>query len=150
MKAMAAREDIMFVYVPRAPERFDETADALDKAGFHCIRRSKVLDQNLDLLDVPEKVDVLIGDSLGEMYFYLSMCDRVLVGGGFTSKGSHNISEPLALGKPVIVGPELWTIEFPVIEAIEAGVCVQSNAQTLTDDLAKVPAASAADITRTA
>jgi 3-deoxy-D-manno-octulosonic-acid transferase len=38
-------------------------------------------------------------------------------------KGSHNIIEPLALGKPVVVGPETWTIEYPAEEAIAAGVC---------------------------
>ena len=53
----------------------------------------------------------------------LAMSDLVVVGGGFMPKGSHNIIEPLALGKPVIVGPETWTIEYPAEEAIAAGVC---------------------------
>jgi 3-deoxy-D-manno-octulosonic-acid transferase len=57
------------------------------------------------------------------MYAYLAMADRVIVGGGFTPKGSHNISEPLALGKPVMTGPDIHTIEYPAVEAIAAGVC---------------------------
>ena len=36
--------------------------------------------------------------------------------------GSHNVIEPLALRKPVVVGPSIWGIEYPVIEALEAGV----------------------------
>jgi 3-deoxy-D-manno-octulosonic-acid transferase len=67
-------------------------------------------------------VDVLLGDSLGEMYAYLAMSDRVVVGGGFTPKGSHNISEALSLGKPVMTGPDIHTIEYPAMEALAAGV----------------------------
>ncbi len=56
------------------------------------------------------------------MYFYLELCDLAIVGGGFGPKGSHNISEPLCLKKPVIIGPNDYTIEFPAREAIAAGV----------------------------
>lgn len=36
-----------------------------------------------------------------------------------------NIIEPLALRRPVIVGPEIHTIEYPAVEAIAAGVCLR-------------------------
>ena len=42
-------------------------------------------------------IDLLLGDSLGEMYAYLAMADRVVVGGGFTPKGVAQHLEPLAL-----------------------------------------------------
>ncbi len=74
---------------------------------------------------------MLLGDSLGEMYGYLAMADRVVVGGGFRAKGSHTISEPLALAKPVMTGPLIQTIEYPAVEAIAAGVC-----RRLPDDAA--------------
>ena len=61
------------------------------------------------------------------MYAYLAMADMVIVGGGFTPKGAHNIIEPLALRKPVIVGPVIHTIEYPAIEAIATGVCWQMD-----------------------
>ena len=47
----------------------------------------------------------------------------MIVGGGFVTKGAHNVIEPLALRKPVIVGPHIWTIAYPAHEAIAAGVC---------------------------
>jgi 3-deoxy-D-manno-octulosonic-acid transferase len=59
------------------------------------------------------------------MYFYLALADRVVTGGGFTPHGAHNIIEPLALKRPVIVGPEIHTIEYPAVEAIAAGVCLR-------------------------
>ncbi len=82
--------------------------------------------------------DILLGDSVGEMYFYIALADRVVTGGGFTRHGAHNIIEPLALMRPVIVGPEIHTIEYPAVEAIAAGVClrvetVAALAAALTD-----------------
>lgn len=128
-------KDAFFVYVPRAPERFDAVAGMLTEAGLRFARRSEVLDAQLHADDLPE-IDVLLGDSMGEMYFYLSLCDRAIVGGGFVTKGAHNIIEPLALRKPVIVGPHIWTIAYPAVEAIAAGVC--HNVRTEADLLAAV------------
>lgn len=114
---------VFFTYVPRAPERFDETAQLLQDAGLRYARRSDLLDAKLSLTDPTPDFDVLLGDSMGEMYFYLGLCDRAIVGGGFVTKGAHNVIEPFALKKPVIVGPHIWTIEYPATEAIAAGVC---------------------------
>ena len=114
----------LFVYVPRRPERFDEVDAALREAGFRVLRRSAVLDRDLvwqgggDL----SEIDVLLGDSLGEMFFYLALAGQVVVGGGFNPKGAHNIIEPLALRKPVLTGPHVGTIEYPFAEASAAGV----------------------------
>ncbi|MGB0968754.1 MAG: 3-deoxy-D-manno-octulosonic acid transferase, partial [Halocynthiibacter sp.] len=110
------------IYVPRAPERFDETGALLSAAGLNVMKRSDVLGDALDLTADLAGCDVLLGDSMGEMYFYLSLADQVIVGGGFHPKGAHNVIEPLAVRKPVLVGPEIWTIEYPAFEAIEAGV----------------------------
>lgn len=124
------------VYVPRKPERFDEVAGMLAARGLRAIRRSETLDLGL----APKShtfpplggeghpgylPDILLGDSLGEMYFYIALADRVVTGGGFTPHGAHNIIEPLALKRPVIVGPEIHTIEYPAVEAIAAGVCLR-------------------------
>jgi 3-deoxy-D-manno-octulosonic-acid transferase len=112
----------LFVYVPRKPERFDEVAGMLTAAGLAVARRSVMLDAMLAPNSAAPQIEVLLGDSLGEMYAYLAMADIVIVGGGFTPKGAHNIIEPLALRKPVLTGPETWTIEFPFAEAKAAGV----------------------------
>jgi len=114
-------EPPLVIYVPRKPERFDAVAEMLRAAGLRVARRSDVLTADLTG-EVPADIDVLLGDSLGEMYFYLALADRVVVGGGFTPKGAHNIIEPLALKKPVLTGPETWTIEYPFAEASAAGV----------------------------
>lgn len=114
----------LFVYVPRAPERFDETYQRLQDAGLRVARRSASFGSDLGGA-LPPDIDVLLGDSMGEMYFYLALCNAAIIGGSFVEKGAHNISEPLALGKPVIVGPHCWTIEFPIVEALAANAATQ-------------------------
>lgn len=123
----------LVVYVPRAPERFDEVAKILTRDGQRLQRRSRVLDAGLTADPVPDlsQTDILLGDSLGEMYFYLALADLVVVGGGFLPSGAHNVIEPLALAKPVLTGPQVWSIEYPGVEAVAAGaleVCATPEA----------------------
>jgi len=143
------------VYVPRKPERFDEVAAMLAARGLKAVRRSDLLDPTLAPKHLPSppwggdgggghrpeirdqiRPDIFLGDSLGEMYFYIALADRVVTGGGFTPQGAHNIIEPLALQRPVIVGPEIHTIEYPATEAIAAGVCLRvETPEALTEAL---------------
>ncbi len=125
----------LFVYVPRAPERFGKVARMLAGAGLSVLRRSEILNANLALEQRarPGDADVLLGDSLGEMPFYIALADLVVAGGGFVAKGAHNVIEPLAQKKPVFVGPHIWTIEYPAREAIAAGIL---NRVDTADELA--------------
>lgn len=113
------------VYVPRAPERFDAVAGLIAARGLRLRRRSEVLDAGYRGLSTPDAgldtADILLGDSMGEMHFYLALTDRCVVGGGF-ARGAHNMIEPLSLCKPVLVGQNIGTIEHPTLAAIEAGV----------------------------
>ncbi|MFD2174553.1 3-deoxy-D-manno-octulosonic acid transferase [Rhodobacter lacus] len=130
-------ETPFFLYVPRKPERFGICAELIAEAGFSRMRRSTDLPATLDehtAFSAPATLpEVLLGDSLGEMYFYLAMADLVVVGSGFTPKGAHNIIEPLAMGKPVFTGPVIWPIEYPFLEAEAAGV---ARRLTTAEDLA--------------
>jgi 3-deoxy-D-manno-octulosonic-acid transferase len=112
----------LFVYVPRAPERFEAVARGLEAAGLRVGRRSRLLAPDLSGSVPFDGLDVLVGDSLGEMFFYLALADQVIVGGGFTPRGAHNVIEPIMLGKPVLVGPHVWTIDYPFAEAAGAGI----------------------------
>jgi 3-deoxy-D-manno-octulosonic-acid transferase len=135
---LSVRTPPLVIFIPRAPERFDAVARKMAEKGILFDRRSTRLDRNF----VPQTqapIDVLLGDSLGEMYLYLALADRVVVGGGFQPKGSHNIIEPLALKLPVLVGPHIQTIEYPAVEAIAAGVCLQTSAARLVKDVLHRP-----------
>lgn len=126
--AAQAQPKPLFVYVPRSPQRFDAVAQLFEGAGLRVARRSQMLDTALvPTTDAPDMagVDLLLGDSLGEMYFYLALSQVVVVGGSFVDSGAHNVIEPLALRKPVMVGPSIWGIEYPGVEALEAQVLQQ-------------------------
>jgi len=122
LEAVLSMPDALVIWVPRAPELFDATFELLSDAGLRVARRSAgTALEDIAASDFSD-IDVLLGDSFGEMFFYLTIANVVSVGGGFVEKGAHNVIEPLALGKPVVTGPHIWTIEFPGIEAQEAGV----------------------------
>ena len=120
LKAMPLRPFV--IWVPRAPELFESTVQRLSAAGLKVARRSDLFDAGRTLTGTLDGIDILVGNSFGEMFFYLQPADAVVVGGGFVEKGAHNVIEPLALGKPVVTGPHVWTIEYPGVEAQEAGV----------------------------
>ncbi len=112
-----------FVYVPRHPKDFAATAAKLQAAGLQMLHRSRDFDHDLALnRPLPDDLDGLFGDSLGEINFYFALADAVFIGDSFNDEGSHNIIEPLRLSKPVLVGPSIWGIEYPALEALEAGV----------------------------
>jgi 3-deoxy-D-manno-octulosonic-acid transferase len=142
-------EPPLVVYVPRRPERFGLVAATLEEAGLQVLRRSS-LGEGFD----PQRwagpprttPEVVLGDSLGEMYAYLAMADQVVVGGGFSQAGAHNISEALVLGKPVLTGPHVHTIEYPFMEAEAAGVALSvpdgaALAQALVEGFRPAPEA---------
>jgi 3-deoxy-D-manno-octulosonic-acid transferase len=135
---LSVRTPPLVIFIPRAPERFGPVAQAMTDKGMLFARRSQRLDRGFALLS-QTPIDVLLGDSLGEMYFYLGLADRVVVGGGFRPKGSHNIIEPLALKLPVLVGPHIQTIEYPAVEAIAAGVCLKTTPDRLVTDVLTWP-----------
>jgi 3-deoxy-D-manno-octulosonic-acid transferase len=134
MKLVQRKPLAIIVYVPRKPEEFEAIASYLRLHGVAFQRRSEILDGSLNIIDKLH-ANFILGDSLGEMNFYISLADQVVVGGGYVPQGSHNIIEPLLLGKPTIVGPNIWTIEFPAVDAINAGVVKLVKPEELAGEL---------------
>ncbi len=63
---------------------------------------------------------LLFGDTLGEMSTWYAAADLVFVGASLVDHGGHNIVEPLAQGRPVVMGPSTWGIAFPAEDAARA------------------------------
>jgi 3-deoxy-D-manno-octulosonic-acid transferase len=101
------RPGLLTILVPRKPERFDEAAAKLKAAGVRFVRRSA-----LESLSLP---GVLLLDSMGELAGLFRAADVVFMGGTFPQRGGHNILEPAAFGKPVVIGPHMEN--FPEIAA---------------------------------
>jgi 3-deoxy-D-manno-octulosonic-acid transferase len=121
--------NLRLVIVPRKPERFDEAAEIIRKAGFPLVRRSQAEPA------VAEPRAIILGDTIGELRKFYALAEVVFVGRtlvdlGHRQHGSDMI-EPAALGKPVVVGP--FTANFA--EAIncflgaDAMVVVQNQSE---------------------
>ena len=115
-----------YIYVPRHKKDFFSIARTIDKSGLKFLERSDIFDAKLHLKDKSVlkdiEIDGIFGNSLGEINFYFQMADYVFIGNSFNDLGAHNIIEPLALKKPVVVGPSVWGIEYPLVEALEVGI----------------------------
>ncbi|MCT8161322.1 3-deoxy-D-manno-octulosonic acid transferase [Pseudoruegeria sp. SHC-113] len=124
------------VWVPRSPQRFEAVCTLLQEAGVDARLRSAVLAADFTAPDGFTWPEVLVGDSIGEMDFYYSLCDLMFVGATLYPMGGHNIIEPLALNKPVVTGPSIHGILYPALEAIEAGALRKyENEQEMGKDL---------------
>ena len=94
-------KDAALLIAPRHPERFGEVPPLVEAAGFRCRRRSALEPGGW------REGDVLLLDTLGELAPLYTLASVVFVGGSLAATGGHNILEPAAAAKPVIVGPHL-------------------------------------------
>jgi len=118
-RLLADNPALRVLWVPRSPQRFGAVAQALEAQGLPVLRRSALGPEMAGAL--PQDIRVMVGDSLGEMNRYYAMADLVFVGASLGKQGGHNIMEPMALGKPVVMGPSVWGIAFDAEPAARAG-----------------------------
>ena len=127
LRRQAAFRDALLVLVPRHPERFAAVTRLCRKHGFNVAQRS----QHRGALDA--KLDVLVGDTMGELMLFYGACDVAFVGGSLVPTGGHNLLEASALGKPVVFGPHMFNFTEIAQLTLErdAGRQVQDGAQLL-------------------
>ncbi|AWB34595.1 3-deoxy-D-manno-octulosonic acid transferase [Orrella marina] len=116
----------LFVLVPRHPERFDQAAGLLDSHRLRYVRWSMIRDDPAALDDVKE-MEVILGDTMGELPFFYGASDAAIVGGSFEPHGGQNFIEASAIGVPVLVGPHTRNFRDAVISALQAQALVQVN-----------------------
>ena len=113
--------DILLLIVPRHPQRFDEVEKMIAARGLRVQRRSKLPQLPFDGGALAGEADVLLGDSMGEMFAYYAACDIAFVGGSLLPLGGQNLIEPAALGKPVLIGQHTFNFELVTEDALAAG-----------------------------
>ena len=106
--------DALLVIVPRHPQRFDEVAKLVEAQGLRMVRRSQ-LEQGVG------DAEVLLGDSMGEMFAYYAACDCAYIGGSLLPMGGQNLIEACALGKPVLVGEHTFNFADATEDAVARG-----------------------------
>ncbi|HWL27684.1 MAG TPA: 3-deoxy-D-manno-octulosonic acid transferase [Burkholderiaceae bacterium] len=121
-------EQVLFCLIPRHPQRFDEAAEHLKRAGLSFARRSELIDVgdcSAAALRACGEVTVLLGDSMGEMPWYYALGQLAIVAGSFEPLGGQNLIEPCAIGVPVIVGPHTRNFEQAVADAMSEGAALR-------------------------
>ncbi len=110
--------EVALIVVPRHPERFSIAEALVKRAGWRYALRSR-MPPSL------EDVDVLVGDTMGELQMLYAAADVAFVGGSLIPVGGHNMLEPAALGVPVIVGSHVFNFQEISEHLLELGIARQ-------------------------
>lgn len=93
--------DALLLIAPRHPERFRAVEQTGRHLGFKMAVRSE--------LGAPSPgTQCFVIDTMGELMRYYAASDVAFVGGSLAPIGGHNVLEPAALAKPVLVGPRTF------------------------------------------
>lgn len=126
------KDKILFLLVPRHEERFDIVADLLRKENISFERKSSISDKySLN------NSSVILGDSMGEMFFYYGMSDVSIVAGSFAPLGGHNFIEACLADIPVIVGPHTFNFQDLAMDAEKLGAILRANNVVEAIDMAE-------------
>ncbi len=131
--------DALLLIVPRHPQRFDAVAELIRSHGLQLARRSTMGEAAL-----PASVQVLLGDSMGELFAYYAAADLAFIGGSLLPLGGQNLIEACAVGTPVLIGPSSFNFAAVTEDAIAAGAALRvedapamlASAQALLADAA--------------
>jgi 3-deoxy-D-manno-octulosonic-acid transferase len=115
---------VVWLLVPRHPQRFDDVHDLVTSQGLSVFRRSNWAEGQA-LPVQTDKVQVWLGDSLGEMPVYFQSADMALLGGSFMPLGGQNLIEAAAFGCPVIMGPHTFNFAEAAQNAQQAGAAAR-------------------------
>ncbi len=91
---------LLLVLVPRHPERFARVGQLCESRGFSTLRRSRG--------EVTTDMDILLGDTMGELMLLFGASDIAFIGGSLVPNGGHNFIEPAAWGLPLLSGEHLF------------------------------------------
>ena len=108
----------LLVLVPRHPERFGRAAQLARTAGLTVSIRS-------DCASCPRTTQCFVIDTMGELLRYYAACDVALVGGTFDPIGGHNVLEPAALSKPVLVGPHTFNFKDITQQLLDVNAAIR-------------------------
>ena len=103
----------LLVIVPRHPQRFEEVGELIREAGLSMTRRSQFGAGSAARAQAAEagEVDVLLGDSMGEMSAYYAMADVAILGGSLLEFGGQNLIESCAVGTRIILGQHTFNFD---------------------------------------
>ncbi len=110
--------NLLIVIVPRHPQRFDEVATLIERHDMRLQRRS-------ENRPIAAETQVVLGDSMGEMFAYYAACDLAFIGGSLLPFGGQNLIEACSVGTPVLIGPHTYNFEQASVQAVNEGAAIR-------------------------
>jgi 3-deoxy-D-manno-octulosonic-acid transferase len=110
---------LLLALVPRHPERFAGVARLCERRGYAIALRS------LDYQELGPEVDIVVGDTMGELQRLYAASDLAFVGGSLVPRGGQNLLEACAVSVPVIFGPHMFHFEEISALALARGAALQ-------------------------
>lgn len=124
--------DALLILVPRHPERFRAAVSLCRSYGFRTTCRSE------DHIAAPDS-QCFVVDSMGELLKFYACSDVCFVGGSLDRIGGHNVLEPAALKKPIVIGPHTFNFsEITDTLVREDGAARVSNGATLGSQIVRI------------
>lgn len=127
--------DALLILVPRYPERFARATQLAKAAGL----KTELYSQGEAC---SAEAQCFVIDTIGELMTYYACADVTFVGGSMGEQGGHNPLEPAALGKPVLLGPNMENAKEIATQLLQCNAArlvnnhqdfQQTAAQILTD-----------------
>ena len=128
---------LALVIVPRHAERGNEIAVQLQEIGVNTTLRDGV---NRVRPTTQQGIveNACIANTTGELRAWYYLADVVMVGKSFTGKGGQNPVEPVLVGKPVVVGPNMQNFLEVVQDLVEAdGISQVADESKLREKVAE-------------
>lgn len=121
------------VIAPRKTARAEEIAKIAARYGYETGFRSKMQQENGERAEYP----LLIIDTIGELGRIYAVGDVVYVGGSFSNTGGHNVLEPAAHAKPILVGPSMQNFKdsYALLSKVKACKMVGSRSELTAEIL---------------
>jgi len=110
---------LLLVIVPRHPERFARVARLCERSDLQVALHSECRG------DLPPTVDVLVGNTMGELYKFYAAADVAFIGGSLVRHGGHNLVEAMVVGVPTVFGPHIFNFEQSSNIALQNGAATQ-------------------------
>ncbi|NDH67198.1 MAG: 3-deoxy-D-manno-octulosonic acid transferase [Gammaproteobacteria bacterium] len=121
--------EILLVFAPRRPERFQAVYAMVQQQGWNTGLRSQMHTLQPDN-------DVVVLDSMGELLQCYRLSDYVFVGGSLVPIGGHNVLEPIAMQVPVFCGPFMQNSKSVCDELVKhQALQICTSAEDIADKL---------------
>lgn len=119
--------NLLFILAPRHLNRLSQITELFKKTKYRLLSDKKETD-----------FELMIIDSIGQLYKAYSIADVAIIGGSFIDYGGHNPLEPIYYGVPTIIGQHHSNCRDLVQKLMNKEAIIISNKRRLLNDIIKL------------